>query len=80
MGRFIPLPPSAYWRYPSQRHPFFLLKAGKIKDNEWCPQLQDLSRSLLEINKALSEPNAHLNEEVIPAPQEERPHKKPRRK
>lgn len=45
MGRFMPIPPSSFWHYPSPRNPFFIIKGGRIEEEE-CQNLQDLISSL----------------------------------
>ncbi len=38
VGKFAEISPSAFWRYPSPIHPFFLVKDGRIQDCD-CPDL-----------------------------------------
>lgn len=47
LEHFTPIPLSAYWRYPSPRSPFFIVRDGRLEDGD-CEDLQNLVRLLLD--------------------------------
>lgn len=68
LERFTPIPPSAYWRYPSPRSPFFIVRDGRLEDGD-CGDLQNLVRLLSDAKEPkLTESQTQPSSSFPPSP------------